>query len=149
MTIRDELDAINAGVARALAEQDATRFASYYTDDARMLSHGQPIIRGRAGIEAEVSGWVTKGPVTVSFETSDVIADGSLIVDIGGSSARRGRAGMSSSISARQMGASGWPSTRSTAVNRCRYRAEGGRRLSRTPLGHRADAVPRGLDSGS
>ena len=29
MTIRDELDAINAGAARALAEQDAMRFASY------------------------------------------------------------------------------------------------------------------------
>jgi uncharacterized protein (TIGR02246 family) len=83
MTIHDELDAINAGMARALAEQDATRFASYYTDDARMLFHGQPIIRGRAGIETEVRGWVTKGPVTVSFETDDVIADGSLVVDVG------------------------------------------------------------------
>ena len=29
MTIRDELDAINAGMARALAERDANRFASY------------------------------------------------------------------------------------------------------------------------
>ena len=83
MTMRDELDAINAGMARALAAQDAKQFASYYADDARLLSHGQPIIRGRAGIEAEVRGWVTKGPVTVSFETSDVIADGSLAVDVG------------------------------------------------------------------
>jgi uncharacterized protein (TIGR02246 family) len=83
MTIRDELDAINAGVARALSEQDATRFASYYTDDARMLFHGQPIIRGRAGIEDEVRGWVSNGPVIVSFETGEVIADGSLVVDVG------------------------------------------------------------------
>ena len=83
MTIRDELDAINAGMARALAAQDAKQFASYYADDARLLSHGQPIIRGRAGIEAEVSGWVTKGPVTLRFETGDVIADGSLVVDVG------------------------------------------------------------------
>jgi uncharacterized protein (TIGR02246 family) len=74
---------INAGMARALAEQDATRFASYYADDARMLFHGQPIIRGRAGIEAEVRGWVTKRPVTLRFETGDVIADGSLVVDVG------------------------------------------------------------------
>ncbi len=83
MTIHDELDAINAAMARALAEQDARRLASFYTDDARMLSHGQPIIRGRAGIEAEVRGWVAKGPVTVSFDTGDVIADGSLVVDVG------------------------------------------------------------------
>jgi uncharacterized protein (TIGR02246 family) len=83
MTIRDELDAINAGMADALAGQDAKGFASYYTDDARMLFHGQPIIRGRARIEAEVRGWVTKGPVTLRFETGDVIADGSLVVDVG------------------------------------------------------------------
>ena len=83
MTIRDELDAINAGMARALAEQDATRFASYYTDDARLLSHGQPIIGGRAGIEAEVRDWVKNRPVSLRFETGDVIADGSLVVDVG------------------------------------------------------------------
>ena len=82
MTIHDELDAINAGMARALAEQDANRFASYYADDARLLSHGQPIIRGRAGIEAEVRDWVANGPLTLRFETGDVIADGSLVVDV-------------------------------------------------------------------
>jgi len=69
MTIHDELDAINAGMAQALAEQDAKRFVSYYADDARLLSHGQPIIRGRGEIEAEVRDWVAGGPVTVSFET--------------------------------------------------------------------------------
>ena len=83
MTIHDELDTINAGMARALAEQDATRFASYYTDDARMLFHGQPIIRGRAEIEAEVRDWVANGPVTLRFETGEVITDGSLVVDVG------------------------------------------------------------------
>jgi ketosteroid isomerase-like protein len=83
MTIQDELDAINAGMARALADQDATRFASYYTSGARLLSHGQPIIRGRAEIEAEVRDWVANGPVILQFETGDVIADGSLVVDVG------------------------------------------------------------------
>jgi uncharacterized protein (TIGR02246 family) len=61
MTIRDELDAIDVGMAHALAEQDAKRVASYYTDDARMLFHGQPMIRGRAEIEAEVREWFKKG----------------------------------------------------------------------------------------
>jgi uncharacterized protein (TIGR02246 family) len=70
-------------MARALAEQDANRFASYYTDDARFLSHGLPIIRGRAEIEAEVRSWFTSGPLTLRFETGDVIADGSLVVDVG------------------------------------------------------------------
>jgi uncharacterized protein (TIGR02246 family) len=83
MPIHDELDAINAGMAQALAEQDATRFASYYTDDARLLSNGQPIIRGRAEIETEVRDWVAHGSLSLRFETGDVIADGSLVVDVG------------------------------------------------------------------
>jgi hypothetical protein len=33
-----------------LAEQDATRFASCHTDDARLLSHGQPIIPGSSRV---------------------------------------------------------------------------------------------------
>jgi len=82
-TIRDELDAINAGMARAVAEQDARQFASYYADDARVLSEELPIIRGRAGIEAEVRDWVANGPLTLRFETGDVIVDGSLVVDAG------------------------------------------------------------------
>jgi ketosteroid isomerase-like protein len=83
MTIRDELDAINGGMAAALAAQDAKRFASYYADDARLLSDGSPIIRGRADIEAEVCDWVTNTPLTLRFESGDVIADGSLVVDVG------------------------------------------------------------------
>ena len=91
MTIRDELDAINAGMARALAEQDAARFAAHYTDDARMLFHGQPIIRGRAAIESTVREWVNDGPVTLRFETGEVIADGSLVIDVGSIVSSTGR----------------------------------------------------------
>ena len=91
MTIHDELDVINAGMADALAEQDAKRFASYYTTDARLLTHGRPIIRGRAEIEAEVRDWATNGPLTLRFETGDVIADGSLVVDVGRIISPRGR----------------------------------------------------------
>jgi hypothetical protein len=57
LTIRDELDAITAGTSRALAEQDAMRFASYYTDDARLLSHGQP---ARCGSGAGASRFLTE-----------------------------------------------------------------------------------------
>lgn len=83
MTIREELAAINAGMARALAEQDATGFAAYYADDARILFHGQPILRGRVEIETEVRDWVKDGPVSLRFESGEVIADGSVVVDVG------------------------------------------------------------------
>lgn len=83
MTIRDELDAINAGFGQAFQAQDADRLASFYTDDARLLFEGTPIIRGRAEIEATFRDAVASGPRTLRFETEEVIEDGSLIVDIG------------------------------------------------------------------
>jgi uncharacterized protein (TIGR02246 family) len=83
VAIQDELEAINAGFGEAFATQDAQRLAAFYADDARLLFHGQPVIRGRAAIEATMRDMVADGPVTLRFVTDEVIADGSLIVDIG------------------------------------------------------------------
>jgi uncharacterized protein (TIGR02246 family) len=83
MTIRDELDAINAGFGEAFASQDAERLAAFYADDARLLFHGQPIIRGRDAVDAAMRDMVAGGPARLRFITDEVIADGSLVVDIG------------------------------------------------------------------
>jgi ketosteroid isomerase-like protein len=81
--IRDELDAINAGFGEAFATQDAERLAAFYADDARLLFHGQPIIRGRAAVEAALRDMVEGGPASLRFVTDEVIEAGSLVVDIG------------------------------------------------------------------
>jgi uncharacterized protein (TIGR02246 family) len=83
MTIRDELDAINAAFGEAFATQDAERLAAFYSDDATLLFHGQPVIRGRAAVDAALRDMVAGGPASVRFVTDEVIADGSLVVDIG------------------------------------------------------------------
>ena len=83
MTIRDELDAINAGFGEAFATQDVERLSAFYADDARLLFHGQPVIRGRADVDATLREMVADGPATLQFVTDEVIADGSLVVDIG------------------------------------------------------------------
>lgn len=83
MAIRDEVDAIDAGFGEALATQDAERLASFYADDARLLFGGQPIIRGRAAVDAACRAMVADGPVSLRFVTEEVIADGSLVVGIG------------------------------------------------------------------
>jgi ketosteroid isomerase-like protein len=83
VAIRDELDAINAGFGEAFATQDADRLAAFYGDDARLLFHGQPIIRGRAAVDAALRDMVAGGPATLRFVTDEVIADGSLVIDIG------------------------------------------------------------------
>ena len=83
MAIRDELDAINAGFGEAFAAQDADRLAAFYADDARLLFDGQPTVRGRAAVDAALRDMVAGGPATVRFVTDEVIADGSLVVDVG------------------------------------------------------------------
>jgi ketosteroid isomerase-like protein len=83
VTIRDELDAINAGFGEAFARQDAERLSAFYADDARLLFHGQPVIRGRAEVDAALRDMVAGGPASLRFVTDEVIADGSLIVDVG------------------------------------------------------------------
>lgn len=83
MTIHDELNAINAGFGEAFATQDVERLAAFYADDARLLFHGQPVIRGRADVDATLREMVAEGPATLQFVTDEVIAAGSLVVDIG------------------------------------------------------------------
>ena len=83
MTIREELDELNEGFARDLAKQDVEGLIARYTDDAQFLLPGQPILRGREAVESTMRAWVEGGPVSLRFETRDIIADGSLVIDIG------------------------------------------------------------------
>ena len=83
MAIRDELDAINDGFGEAFAVQDAERLAGFYAADARLLFHGQPILRGRAAVDAALHDMVAGGPASLRFVTDEVIEEGSLVVDIG------------------------------------------------------------------
>ena len=102
VTIRDELDAINAGFGEAFATQDVERLAAFYADDARLLFHGQPVIRGRAEVDATLREMVADGPASLRFVTDEVIADGSLVVDIGRIISPTGRASTWWSTSARR-----------------------------------------------
>lgn len=83
MTVREELAAINAGFGEAFATQDAERLAAFYADDARLLFHGQPIIRGRAAVDAAMRAMVEGEPASLRFVTDEVIEEGSLVVDVG------------------------------------------------------------------
>lgn len=83
MSTRDELIAINEEFSAALARQDAAHVAGLYTDDARLLFSGMPIIRGRAAIAAMFRDDVQGGPATIRFESEEILEDGRLVVDIG------------------------------------------------------------------
>ena len=65
--------------------------ASLYTDDARPMMAGQPVIQGRPAIEKVFREWLNEGPVAIRFETEEVLADGELVIDIGHTIAAGGR----------------------------------------------------------
>ena len=62
MTTRDQLVAFNERFSAALAAQDADAVVDLYTDDARLLFTGMPMIRGREAIAKLMGGWLAESP---------------------------------------------------------------------------------------
>lgn len=90
MNTRDELRAINENFADALAKQDVDRVLDFYSDDARLLFHGVPLIQGRTALE-EVWREELKEPAQIRFESGEIFEDGSLVVDVGSYESARGK----------------------------------------------------------
>ena len=88
MTTRDELRACNERFSAALAANDSEAIAAAYTDDARLLFHGMPLIQGSEEIAK-----VFSAPAQITFESGDVWEAGDIVVDVGTyrSSARTGK----------------------------------------------------------
>jgi uncharacterized protein (TIGR02246 family) len=91
VTVREEVRAFNDAYERALAEQDVEALVSLHTDDARLMMAGQPVIQGRPAIEKVFREWLNDGPVSIRFESEEVLADGELVIDIGHTIAAGGR----------------------------------------------------------
>jgi ketosteroid isomerase-like protein len=83
MSLSEEVDKLNIEFARDLLEQDVEGLVARYSDDAQLLFPGSPILRGRQAVETIMRAWVADGPVSLRFESRDVIADGSLVIDVG------------------------------------------------------------------
>ena len=83
MGTRDELRAFNERFSAALAAQDADAVVDCYTEDARLLVRGQPIIRGREALAKLFGAWLAEGPHHMSFESGDVWESGNIVVDVG------------------------------------------------------------------
>lgn len=91
MSVIDDVRAFNDAFERALADQDADALTALYADDARLMLAGQPMLHGQPAIVAVMRAWVEEGPVTLRFETEEVMADGELVIDIGHIVAAGGR----------------------------------------------------------
>jgi ketosteroid isomerase-like protein len=81
MTTRDELVAIAEAFSKALADRDVDRLVGFYTEDARLLFSGMPVVRGRSEIEALFRS--NDAPSYVRFENESILEGGDLVVDVG------------------------------------------------------------------
>ncbi len=91
MSVDEEVRAFNDAYERALAEQDVEALVSLHTDDARLMMAGRPVIRGRPEMEKVFRDWLKEGPVSIRFESEEILADGELVIDIGHLIAAGGR----------------------------------------------------------
>ena len=92
-TVNEEVRAFNDAFERALLAQDADALVALYGEDARIQFPGEPAIHGRGAIETVMRAWVQDGPVSMRFESEEILAGGDLVVDIGSTVQGNGRRG--------------------------------------------------------
>lgn len=81
---KDVLGQMNRDFAAALNAKDAALAASYYAEDAVLVPPGEPLVRGRAAIEAYWKVAIDSGGVRdASVETIDAQSSGDLGYEIG------------------------------------------------------------------
>ena len=83
MSTREELAVLNDRFGRAFADQDLDRVAAFYANEARLLLPGMPLVRGRSAIAALFRDDLEAGPVSIQFESGDILEGGRLVVDVG------------------------------------------------------------------
>jgi uncharacterized protein (TIGR02246 family) len=93
MNVREQVREFNQAFERALLAQDAEALVSLYREDARIQFPGEPAIQGRAAIETVMRAWVEDGPVSIRFESEQILSGDELVVDVGSTVQGNGRRG--------------------------------------------------------
>jgi ketosteroid isomerase-like protein len=83
MSTEEDVRTFNESFSAALARQDSEAAAEAYTEDARLLYPGHPVIHGRAAIGDLLRDSLAKGPSLITFETEQVWDGGTFVVDVG------------------------------------------------------------------
>ena len=83
MGLRNEIEGLIAQFAKDFENQDAVGVASYYTEDAKFLPPGSPLLEGRDAIRAFADGMFAAGCRSLDLKTGDVMEAGDLVVEVG------------------------------------------------------------------
>jgi uncharacterized protein (TIGR02246 family) len=83
MALKDEIQTAQNRLAEAVSARDASRAASLYTDDARLIPQGAPACADRNAITAFFAGAFDNGIVGAAFTTDEVDGDDTQAVETG------------------------------------------------------------------
>lgn len=83
MTTRDEVDDVLAAFSKAVANKDAVGLANFYSENAKFLPPGAPLVEGRAGIKDFCEQLFAAGFAGLDLENIEVLEGGDLVVDVG------------------------------------------------------------------
>jgi uncharacterized protein (TIGR02246 family) len=83
MALKDEIQTAQNRLAEAVSACDASRAASLYTDDARLIPQGAPACADRNAITAFFAGAFDNGIVGAAFTTDEVDGDDTQAVETG------------------------------------------------------------------
>lgn len=83
MTLREEVESLNAAFGKAVANQDLAAVADFYVSDAKLLPPGSPMLEGRDSIKGFFQMMLDAG--VRALELDSVVVDGTedFAVDIG------------------------------------------------------------------
>ena len=83
LTIRQQIDSINAAFVAALRRGDSAAMAATYTEDAQLLPPGAPTISGKAAIQAFWQGALDMGVGDGVLETLELDVHGDTVAEVG------------------------------------------------------------------
>jgi ketosteroid isomerase-like protein len=83
MSARNDVDRINEQLSACVKSADLKSIVEMYDDEAIFLLAGAPTYRGKQGITALFTEFLSNGPVDMTFTTGDVFESGDLVVDVG------------------------------------------------------------------
>jgi len=84
MTTRDEVRNVLAGIVQAVAEKDAEAMVGYYETDAVVLAPNAPMVRGSSALgDLFQRDIIDSGVKAMELDTTDIVEDGSLVVEAG------------------------------------------------------------------
>jgi ketosteroid isomerase-like protein len=80
---RDEVRGVLAGLVKAVAEKDTKAIVDHYETDAVVLAPNAPMVRGSSALGELFRGMIDGGVKAIEFDTTDLIEDGSLVIEAG------------------------------------------------------------------